>query len=107
MNLIESIVLLLTYSILLLAIFASIIRYKRNIEKCETIAFSFSLLFLIVAITITTLFGQSNSEESTGFLGIASMILLAVTTPLSIFSEQQHNVARFWKKPLYFVNQKI
>lgn len=101
MKLIETALLLIAYSTILITIFVSLICYKRNIEKLETVAFSISLLLLIISMTGAYLFGENSSVEQTNIFILLSMILLGLTTPLSIMTERQHNILPIWKKILF------
>lgn len=101
MKLIETALLLIAYSTILITIFVGLICYKRNIEKLETVAFSISLLLLIISITKTHLFGTNNVVEETNIFILLSMILVGLTTPLSVMTERQHNILPIWKKLLF------
>ena len=72
-------------------------------EKWETIAFSTSLLLLILSMTVTALDGKTDPGGTTGVFTLLSMILVAVTTPLGIMVERRHNIAPAWKKLLYAI----
>ncbi len=98
---IETIVLIITYSTILITIFVGLICYKRNIEKIETVAFSISLLLLIVAMTIAHIYDNGKTFQSTHILILLSMILVGVTTPLSVMSERKHDISAGWIKALY------
>ncbi len=101
MKSVELVLLVVAYSTIIITIFISLICYKRNIEKWETIAFSVSLFLLIVAMTIPALVGGTPPLDSTNVFTLLSMILVGLTTPLSIMSERQHNIAPRWIKLLY------
>lgn len=104
MNTIETVLLLIAYSALLITIFVASICYKRNIEKWETIAFAVSLLLLIVSMTTAHLFGRNTVEGSTNIYILLSMILVGLTTPLNVMSERKHTISATWKKVLYIVS---
>ncbi len=98
MKYIEVILLVFAYTIFVITIFVELICYKKNLEKRETIAFTFSLLLLIVSITYSSFFEKSYSNETTNIFTLLSMILVALTTPLNVMVERKHKVNSFWKK---------
>ncbi len=69
-------------------------------ERLETIAFSVSLLLLIVAISADQFILSHPSTGSTNIFILSSMILLSVTTPLSVMVERKHAVSSTLKKGL-------
>lgn len=104
MKLLESIILISAYSIIIITIFVSLICYKRNIEKKETIAFSVSLLLLVISMSIPTLLDNGSTDDTTNIFVLLSMSLLSLTTPLSILVERKHSFPDFWKKILWIVS---
>ena len=101
MNIFETTILIITYSTILITIFVGLLCYKRNIEKLETVAFSVSLLLLVVSMTIAHLYGSSDTQGTTHIFILLSMILVGVTTPISVMAERQHSIAPSWVKLLY------
>lgn len=96
----EIIVLIITYTILIITIFLEIICYKRNLETLETILFTGSLMILILALTTSSIFSRTNLLfNGDAFIHFA-MILVGVTTPLNVLSERKHKVNPIWKKVL-------
>lgn len=104
MKLVETVLLVTAYSTILITIFVGIICYRRNIEKLETIAFSISLLLLIIAITISEIFGDNTPTEPTNIFILLSMILVGLTTPLSVMTERKHNLSSKFKYLLFIVS---
>ena len=97
----ETIILLITYSTILITIFVGLICYKRHIEKIETVAFSISLLLLIMSMTVAHVYDDGSTDEATHILILLSMILVGVTTPISVMAERQHNISQGWIRALY------
>lgn len=96
----EIILLVIAYTILIVTIFLEIICYKRNIETLQTIAFTVSLLLLIVTLTSTALFEQKApaSNEPTNIFILLAMTMVSLTTPLNILEERQHKISSVWTK---------
>ncbi|WP_024770930.1 response regulator transcription factor [Aquimarina macrocephali] len=99
MEVLEIILLILAYSLIIIALFLEVICYTKNIETLETIYFTISLLLLIVALTITYFFKPFNSDSTNIFILLA-MILVALTTPLHILEERRHTIKPIFKKLL-------
>lgn len=93
MHVVEIVLLVTAYSLLIVTLFLQIICYKRHLEFIETIGLTFSLLLLIIAITLSAL---SVVDESSPFLLLA-MVLVGVMTPLNVFKEREHQVRPFWQ----------
>lgn len=104
MKLIEIILLIITYTVLVLTIFVSFICYKRKLEKWETIVFSMSLLCLILSITIVSLSKNEQSTDATNIFVLLSMILVGLTTLLNVLSERQHKISDFYRKSLVVIS---
>lgn len=100
MIIIETTLLILAYSVIIISLFLQIICYKRNLEPIETIAFTFSLLLLILAITITPLIGGDYQKDGTNTFVLLAMVLVGFTTFLNVLEERVHNLGLFWKKLL-------
>ncbi|MFK8081133.1 MAG: hypothetical protein AB8B97_12670 [Granulosicoccus sp.] len=79
----ETILLLVAYSTILIAIFVSIVCYKRNMEKLEEVTFAISLLLLIVAISTSQFSGGANPAQTTSVFVLLSMIMVGLTTMVS------------------------
>ena len=95
---VEIILLVIAYTLIIITLFVQVICYKRNLESRETIAFTFSLLLLIVSLTVSHLLGQLDDIEYTNVFTLFAMVLVGMTTPLSSLAERQHNIPVFWKK---------
>ena len=90
----EITLLIIAYTLLVITIFLEVICYKKNLEFLETIALTFSLLLLIISLTISPLMGKADAIESTNIFTLLSMILVGLTTPLNTLKERQHNLSR-------------
>lgn len=98
MKILELILLILCYSTLIIALFLEFICYARKIENKETIALTFSLLLLIVSVSISTAL-ESEFGGSVSFLvNSTCMILVGVTTFLNVLSERVHSFPKFLGK---------
>lgn len=104
MKSIELILLIFAYTILILTIFISFLCYRKNFEKWETIAFSTSLLVLIVSLTAPPLLGDTTLIEKTNIFTLLSMVLLSLTTPLNVLSERKHRIPNYFKNVLYGIS---
>lgn len=91
----EYTLLVLTYTSLSISIFLQWICYKRNIENIETIAFTASLLLLIVSISLSPLFPIN---ETSNVSILIAMVLVSVTTFLNTWSERKHSLKIVYKK---------
>ena len=98
---IEIVLLIVAYTLIVVTIFLEIICYRRNLETFETIAFTFSLLLLIIAFTVSSFLENSKLENSINIFTLIAMILVGLTTPLNVLEERQHNVNPIWKKVLF------
>ncbi len=99
----EITLLIIAYTLLVITIFLEVICYKKNLEFLETIALTFSLLLLIISLTISPLMGKADAIESTNIFTLLSMILVGLTTPLNTLKERQHNLSPLWKKSLFSI----
>ncbi len=85
----EYIILGLAYTTLSIALFLQWICYKRKIESIETIAFTISLLLLIISISVSPLFTFGNT---TTLSTLTCMVLVSATTFLNTLSERKHSL---------------
>lgn len=90
MRILEIALLILAYTSLVITLFVEIICYKKNLETIRTIAFSGSLLLLIVALSYVH-FIEEESASANGFL-LVSMTIVGLTTPLNVLEERRHNL---------------
>ena len=98
MKIVELLLLAITYTALIIALFLEILCYKRKIETKETIAFTFSLLLLVVSLSLSGIF-ETNEENPTFSLStLICMIIVSVTTFLNILSERQHKINPWFKR---------
>ncbi len=109
MNIVEIVLFIIAYSLLVVTIFLETICYKRKIETPQTIAFTVSLLILIIALTISPLLSQTpfKTTNSTDIFTLLSMILVALTTPLNIMEERQHPLGKSWDKGLIVISSAL
>lgn len=91
----EYIILGLTYTSLCIALFLQWVCYKRNIENLETVAFTTSLLLLILAISLSPLFPVG---ETSNLATLIAMVLVSATTFLNTWSERKHTLKEVFKK---------
>lgn len=101
MKLLEIVLLIVAYSVILLALFMQLICYKKNLEFIETICFTVALLLLIISFT-TSAFLPPTSVTST--FTLICMTLIGLTTPLSVLVERKHQFSEIYKKGLLFVS---
>ena len=101
---IEIALLVIAYTLIIITIFLELLCYKRKLESLETIAFTISLLFLIVALTISPFWQESFPSDNTNVLTLFAMVLVGLCTPLNIFEERQIQVKPFWKKLLIILS---
>lgn len=94
MDTIEFVLLIIAYTLLILTLFLQFICYKRNLEPIETIALTGSLLVLIIALSVSSLMGHSDTDQHTNLFLLLAMILVALTTPLNALKERQHQAPR-------------
>lgn len=90
----EYILLGLTYTTLCISIFLQWICYKRNIENIETIAFTISLLILVISISLSPLFPVG---ETSNIATLTAMVLVSATTFLNTWSERKHTLKSNYK----------
>lgn len=104
MEVFEIILLGLTYTTLVLSIFVSVMCYLRDIEKWETIAFTSSLLTLILSMTFTSIAPERTSIESIHISILLSTVLVGLTTPINVMSERQHKIPISFQRTLYLLS---
>ena len=99
MEILEMILLIMAYTVIIISLFLEVICYKRNIETLASIAFTSSLLLLIVALT-TNLFFEDSTSPNYINLGLQlTMLLVGITTPLSTFPERKYSIPSIFLKP--------
>lgn len=103
MKSIELTLLILTYTVLVITIFVSIICYKRNIEKWETIALEVSFLLLVLSMTIEAFTLSQTKTVTANIFVLLSMIAVGLATPLSVMSERKHNIPAYYMRLLVIV----
>jgi len=87
---------IVAYTMIVIAIFLEVVCYKRNLEFLETIGLTISLLLLVIALTSSPFF---NSEAANGFT-LFTMVLVGLMTPLNVLKERKHDVSPIWRKVL-------
>ncbi|MBX2818127.1 MAG: helix-turn-helix transcriptional regulator [Rhodothermaceae bacterium] len=90
MEVVEVVLLVLVYTVLTLALFLEIVCYKKNLESIETIAFTSSLLLLIISLTITYFLELGHPTEGIHVFTLLAMCLIGYTTPLNVIHERKH-----------------
>lgn len=98
MTLIEIILMIIAYTLIIVTIFLQLVCYKRNLETAETIAFTFSLLLLIIALTVSSLLEHISHVKTTNAFTLLAMVLVGLTTPLNILKERRYTVKPILKK---------
>jgi len=91
----EYILLGLTYTTLCISLFLQWVCYRRNIESLETIAFTASLLLLIISISLSPLFPEG---ETSNISILIAMVLVSVCTFLNTWVERKHTINEAYKK---------
>lgn len=98
MEVIELMLLAVAYTGLIVSLTLGIICYKRHIESLETLAFTGSLLLLIIAFSLspllTSAFGTTASDVSI----LLCMVIVASTTLLNTLAEREHTISANLKK---------
>ena len=92
MIILELILLGLTYTTLTVALFLQVICYFRNKEEKETIAFTASLMLLIVSMSLSPLFQDTGKDLESSITTLLCMILVGVTTLFNIIKERIHGI---------------
>lgn len=100
MIVVELILLILAYTVLIIALFLEVICYTRKIESLETITFTASLLILILAFSISPLLDQAKDTSLSSIFTLLSMILVSATTFLNVLNERQQNL-KPWLKQIH------
>lgn len=100
----EIILLIIAYTLMIIAVFLEVICYKRNIESLETIALTISLLLLIVSLTISPVLDKTSIIETTNVFTLVAMILVGLTTPLNVLTERKHSVPPLGKNLLIAIS---
>lgn len=85
----EYIVLILTYTALIISLFLQILCFQKKIENRETIGLTISLLLLLISISVSPLLPE---EETTTLSTLLCMILVAAATFLDTLSQQKHSI---------------
>lgn len=107
MEVIEIILLIVTYTLLIISLVFQYICYKKNIEFIETIAFTISLLLLVISFTASYFFGLSKETASVPIPVLISMVLVGLTTPINILKDREHKIPDFWRKALIVVSSLL
>lgn len=92
---IEYIILILLYTSLTISLIFQWLCYKKKMENLETIAFTSSLLLLVISISISPLLPE---EDTTNVYTLFCMVLIAVTTFLDTWSQQKHTIPAVFRK---------
>lgn len=95
---IEYILLGITYTTLCISLFLQWVCYKRNIENIETLAFTVSLLLLVISISLSPLFPV---DETTNVSTLIAMVFVSVATFFDAWSGRNHAVKMVYKKTYF------
>ncbi|MDN5202791.1 LuxR C-terminal-related transcriptional regulator [Fulvivirgaceae bacterium BMA10] len=98
MEILEITLLIIAYTLIIITLFLEIVCYKRNIETLETIAFTVSLLLLIVSLTVTHFFTILQTSGSANVFILFAMVLTGLTTPLNVLEERLHKIRPVFRK---------
>jgi DNA-binding CsgD family transcriptional regulator len=104
MELLEIVLLIVAYSVILLALFMQLICYKKNLEFIETICFTVALLLLIISFTTSAFLPPTNVTST---FTLVCMTLIGLTTPLSVLVERKHQLPKIYKKGLWIVSANL
>ncbi len=94
----ELTILAITYSALIIAIFLEVLCFKRKMETIETIAFTASLLLLVISISLSPLFGENEIGSTSAVFTLICMTLVSSTTFLITLSERHHTIKPIYKR---------
>ncbi len=97
----EIVLLIITYTLFVVALFLQLICHKRKIETVETIFLTVSMLLLIISITVDAVYVPSVESSETSIPTMLSMVFIAVTTPLQVISERKLTVPKGAKRALF------
>lgn len=96
----EVILLVLAYTLLIIALFLEWVCYQRGLETLEVIGLTLSLLFLTITLTISHFFPTHSPYFSIDALVLLAMIAVGLMTPLSVFSERHFELKDFHRRSL-------
>ncbi len=91
MYVLETTLLVVAYSLIILTLFLQVVCFKRNIERLESIGFTASLLLLILCFSIS--YYSAQKAAYTNVFSQGAMILIGLTTPLQILQERRHSLS--------------
>lgn len=103
MEILEIVLLILTYTLLVLVLLLQLVCYKRGLESIETILLTISLILLTISQTVYyfSVFLKDSSLTNTFIL--LSCTFVGLTTPLNTLQERQHNFSPIYKKALVVI----
>jgi len=99
MIVLEFSLLILTYTLLIIAIFLEVICYSRKLETIETIFFTASLLLMVTAFTVRPIFITADQTDAGWVITLFPMIVVGIATILNTLSERVHRLPT-WVKPI-------
>ncbi|MEM6339430.1 MAG: hypothetical protein AAF673_05875, partial [Pseudomonadota bacterium] len=73
-------------------------------EFVETMAFTMSLLLLIISFTISHLLYDSKEIDSVPSLVLFSMVLVGLSTPINILKDREHKIPDTWRNVLMLIS---
>lgn len=98
LDVLEIVLLIITYSLLTAAIVLELVCYRRNLERPEAIFFTTSLLLLMLALTIAQLINQSDTMRVYHVFRQLTFIAVGLSAPLNVFTERNITIRAAWKK---------
>lgn len=93
MNVIEIILLIIAYSVIIMALFLEYVCYKRNMETLETIFLTLSLLLLIISISSSYLTTDTSNIKFTNVFIQLAMTVVGLATILNTLEERKHTIS--------------
>lgn len=94
MQTLELIILAFTYTSLIIAIFLEVLCYVRKMENIETIAFTVSLLLLVISISLSPLLQE---KDTTTVFTLTCMAIVSTTTFFNTLSERVHSMPLIYR----------
>ncbi len=93
MYVIETTLLVIAYSLIILTLFLQFVCFKRNLERLESIGFTMSLLLLILSFSLSHYISATQTPDSANVFSLGAMTLMGIMTPLHILQERRHKLS--------------
>lgn len=97
MEVFEIALLILAYTLGIVALFIELICYYRNLETRETIFLTVSILILIIALTVSYFFPPLDDKEETNIFVLIAMVLVGLATFVNTWEERRHTLNPIFK----------